>query len=70
MNAIMKLLNVRRKKKKKLCIWRYIQDGFIEIYTPTRVTMAGIGKTIRFPVPRTELYKQSVLYIGSILWIG
>ena len=32
--------------------------------------MVGIGKTIRFPVPRTELYKQSVRYISSKLWNG
>ena len=31
--------------------------------------MAGIGKTVRLPVPRTELYKESVLMnIGTKLW--
>ena len=30
--------------------------------------MAIIGKTVRLPVPRTELYKESVLYIGTKLW--
>ena len=62
MNANMKLLNLRRKKQRILCIWRNIQDGFIEICTPTRVTRAGIGQTVRLPVPRTELDKICSLY--------
>ena len=32
--------------------------------------MAGIGRTIRLPVPRTELDKESVFYIGTKLWNG
>ena len=67
-NANVKLLDVRRKRQIILCIWRNIQTGFIETYVPARVTRTGMCKLVRLPIPRTELYKKSVNYVGCKMW--
>ena len=63
----MKLLDARRKKQQIICIWRYIDNGFIETCAPIRVTRAGTGKIIRLPVPRTEQFKKSVLMLAGMV---
>ena len=69
-NANMKLLDVRRKMQQILCIWRNIQNGFIEIYASTKLTRAGVGTTIKLPIPRTEQYKKSVFFILVLMVVN
>ena len=45
-NANVQMLDVRREKT-LLCIWRNIQNGYIETYSPIRTTRANKGITIR-----------------------
>ena len=67
-NANMQTVDVRRKRQQIICIWRNIQNGFITPYIPTRITQTASGICIRLPIPRTELLKKSVYYVGSKLW--
>ena len=67
-NANMHTIDYRREKQQILCIWRNIQSGYTIPYIPARVTRTGSGITIRLPIPRTELFKESVFYKGSKHW--
>ena len=68
-NANVEMLDVRRRKPQLLCIlWRNVQTGFIELYTPVRITRGVHGKSVRLPIPRTEQYKKSTFYLGCKAW--
>ena len=62
------LVDVRRKRQILTCIWRNIKKGVIEISRPLRQTRAAMAPSIYLPVPRNELYKKSVFYLGATLW--
>ena len=67
-NANVQTVDVRRKRQQIVCIWRNIQNGFIVPHIPNRITRTAGGINIRLPIPRTELFKKSVYYVGSKLW--
>ena len=51
-----------------ICIWRNIQNIFNIPHIPNRITRTAGGISIRLPIPRVELFKKSVYYVGSKLW--
>ena len=67
-NANVKMLDLRRKKQQMLCIFRNLENGYLDAYCPVRNTRNTTGRTIRLPIPRTEQFKKSVYYIGSKEW--
>ena len=62
------LVDKRRDRQILTCIWRNINKVFIKTKVPQRHTRAAEGPTIYLPVPRTELFKNSVFYYGAFLW--
>ena len=63
-----KSIKLRRKKLILTCYWRNIKKGIIHIANPVRQNRSATAPTIYLPVPKTELFKKSVYYLGAILW--
>ena len=66
--ANMKMLDIRRKKQIVTCIWRNLRKGIIQIAQPIRQNRSAEAPSIYLPIPRTELFKKSVYYLGANLW--
>ena len=66
--ANMKMLDIRRKKQIVTCIWRNLRKGIIQIAQPIRQNRSAVAPNIYLPIPRTELFKKSVYYLGANLW--
>ena len=66
--ANMKMLDIRRKKQIVTCIWRNLRKGVIQIAQPIRQNRSAEAPSIYLPIPRTELFKKSVYYLGANLW--
>ena len=67
-NANVKMLDLRKKRRQILCIFRNIKDGFLQTYCPVTTTRNVTGNNIRPQIPRTEQLRKSVYYIGSKEW--
>ena len=64
----MKMLDIRRKKQIVTCIWRNLRKGVIQIAQPIGQNRSAEAPSIYLPIPRTELFKKSVNYLGANLW--
>ena len=66
--ANMKMLDIRRKKQIVTCIWRNLKKGVIQTAQPVRQNRSAEAPSIYLPIPKTELFKKSVYYLGANLW--